>query len=321
MLHLNPIRRTCLIAVPLLALVGGVSRAQVTPQAMPIAPAQDANANQPVQVRVHNVRADIVAYWLDPVNNPQLAPAAEGIRVRNKVPVPLPPVAVNLTAGPVRAVPMTETNMLLLSGTPAVVQQAQALISQLDKPLTQFEVQIQIIEMKATDLNRLGFPEDLMADETATVSFLGLPADFAAQLGYLSNTGQARILSAPRVMVGRGLPASMAVSGDITKGQVLFEHVVEAQAQVSEAPEEGMLAVTLDISGRDNPKTAGTGAEQTPSVETSVKTQAVLKDQGTLALVNLPKPIIAAPPEMPAGQIYVAFVTVRQIRPTNETRR
>jgi hypothetical protein len=52
-----------------------------------------------------------------------------------------------------------------------------------------------------------------------------------------------------------------------------------------------------------------------------VKTQAVLKDQGTLALVNLPKPIIAAPPEMPAGQIYVAFVTVRQIRPTNETRR
>lgn len=320
---LNSVCRTVLIALPLLTVAAGAVHAQ--PTNVPDAPALTPPAARPNQIRVRNLRSDIVAYWLDPANNPLPAMLARGAR-DGKTPVLPPPVPVKLPAGVERIVALPPMSLMVI-GTPAATQQVQDLIAKLDRPLSQFEIETKLVSARRAQLGRLGVGDDVLdavkEDRKRVFAIAQLPVNIQAQLTALVANGDAKILTAPRVTVLRDLTATLAANPAPTETPAVAtgdlsttEHGISFSSTASES--EGAIILTLDVTGTEAPRAPGTGNVQSLSVDTNVHAVARLRDGGILALVNVPQALAGGRLAQDDDHVLVAFTTVRKIRRIGE---
>lgn len=113
-------------------------------------------------------------------------------------------------------VPYPETNSLLVRGTLSQVQMIKRLVAELDKPRSQIELSLYIIDIKKTELDKLGA---LWAGEVGISGRLGVSFNqngnvstldggrFLASISALSETGSASIVSRPVILTQENVVA------------------------------------------------------------------------------------------------------------------
>ncbi|BCM90373.1 hypothetical protein IAD21_02225 [Abditibacteriota bacterium] len=216
----------CCLSLPLWAQEKAdlpTAQAQLSPfgdpvgQFQPVKSADTTSAPQLYRGLIHirNVKASVVAYWLDSAQHPvpldmQLSQqlADEG-RVLATLPR-LPgngngPLDLKLPAGVTSLVPIDPQNALLATGTQEGLQALTALIPTIDVPLVQYEIEAQFLQISRADLAATGLkfanPPKQAPDYFGSVAMV--PASFHSK--DLLDRKRARILTDPRVTVIDGL--------------------------------------------------------------------------------------------------------------------
>ena len=196
------------LAFALVSTLGGAMWAQA--QVVPETPTLTKPESQTYSVPIRNVKASLMAYWLDPANHElpiELGPATpeQTHQARpNKGVFQLP-------TGVTRIVAVDPQNTLLVFGTPEGVQQLRSTITFLDRPLRQVEVEAQFVQMKSSELKAFGLgakPEFNSPQLNRMAGFVR--GNFSAHLADLVAAGKATSLSSPRVTAINNLTASIS---------------------------------------------------------------------------------------------------------------
>ena len=230
-----------------LLLTSALATAQDAPKSAQLAPVTDAIAplgttfeRRAFQVR--NVRVDFLAWWLDPSHQPMpipiqssinnggklrtltpylSAPAIERadaeqslIEQRNRSGNALGPENLKLPPDITIIGVINPRKILLARGPQTSLDQLGELISEIDAPLTQVEVEMPIVEMARDDLRTLGlqFPENnTEKTDRYTRAAVTLAPDSASTsaLNRLIAKGSARVINAPRLTAFSGLTAQL----------------------------------------------------------------------------------------------------------------
>lgn len=155
---------------------------------------------------------------------------------------PAPPVAVvgqpaGNSAQAAVVVPYAETNSLIVRGTLAQIEQVKRLVSELDIPRQQIELSLWIIDIKKTELDRLGVNWSgginignrlaIGINEPPPVSTLDGPR-FLASVQALSSKGDAHIVSRPVLLTQENIPAYFD-SNQTFYAQLLGERAVSLE--------------------------------------------------------------------------------------------
>ncbi|WP_313343182.1 type III secretion system outer membrane ring subunit SctC [Stenotrophomonas sp.] len=153
-----------------------------------------------------------------------------------------PPVAVvgqpaGNSAQAAVVVPYAETNSLIVRGTLAQIEQVKRLVSELDIPRQQIELSLWIIDIKKTELDRLGVNWSgginignrlaIGINEPPPVSTLDGPR-FLASVQALSSKGDAHIVSRPVLLTQENIPAYFD-SNQTFYAQLLGERAVSLE--------------------------------------------------------------------------------------------
>ncbi|HVF09550.1 MAG TPA: hypothetical protein VNA16_02040, partial [Abditibacteriaceae bacterium] len=214
----------------------------------PKAPATAATAGEVVAakqwrtLRLHNVSPRIVAWWLDPAHNPMpvefataqknLEPAAPGGQFNPYNPSPeaspkLRKGAFELPEGIDQIIPVDPQSALLIYGTEEGVRRLETLVSYLDRPIPQIEIEAQFVETDLADGKAFGIDWSGATNDPFTEKTTGrTPGPGTFSLGYVRGNlqaalkamvaqGKARIVSLPRVTALNNLTASMYTSTSI----------------------------------------------------------------------------------------------------------
>ncbi len=198
----------------LVGTLGGAvwAQAPVAPGTMALAPTQP--ESQTYSIPVRNVKASLMAYWLDPANHEiptklGQAPATTRSMPRDKGLFQLP-------SGVGRIVAVDPQNTLLVFGTPESANLLRATVAFLDRPLRQVEIEAQFVQVNTSDLGAFGLgtkDESNTQQPNQRVGFVR--GNFSAMLGDLVAAGKAKIITAPRVTAINNLTASLSQSSRI----------------------------------------------------------------------------------------------------------
>jgi type III secretion system YscC/HrcC family outer membrane pore protein len=133
-------------------------------------------------------------------------------------PAPAPRDPGQMPAGPTPAVvvPYAETNSLIVRGTLAQIEQVKRLVGELDTPRQQIELSLWIIDIKKTELDRLGVSWSgginignrlsIGINQDSSVSTLD-GTRFLASVQALASKGDAHIISRPVLLTQENIPA------------------------------------------------------------------------------------------------------------------
>ena len=118
--------------------------------------------------------------------------------------------------GPARVMPYAETNSLIVRGTLAQIEQIKRLVAELDIPRKQIELSLWIIDIKKTELDRLGvsWSGGINIGNRLQIGINdGIPATtldgprFLASVQAMTSTGDAQIVSRPVLLTQENVPA------------------------------------------------------------------------------------------------------------------
>ena len=147
----------------------------VVPNAvLEIAPAKETTRSAHY-LRLHNVSARIMAWWIDPTHNPEpieiaysrknVQPVKQAWNVVPEIPygspkhinpalsIQSPP---KLPAGIDQIIGVDPQNTLLVYGTEEAVSQLKAIVAALDKPIPQVEIEARFVQVTPSALDALG---------------------------------------------------------------------------------------------------------------------------------------------------------------------
>ncbi|WP_282296403.1 type III secretion system outer membrane ring subunit SctC [Stenotrophomonas sp. PS02289] len=119
-------------------------------------------------------------------------------------------------SGPARVMPYSETNSLIVRGTLTQIEQIKRLVAELDIPRKQIELSLWIIDIKKTELDRLGvrWSGGINIGNRLQIGINdGIPATtldgprFLASVQALTSTGDAQIVSRPVLLTQENVPA------------------------------------------------------------------------------------------------------------------
>lgn len=131
---------------------------------------------------------------------------------------PVAQVASTVPSGPTPAVVMaySETNSLIVRGTLAQIEQVKRLVGELDVPRKQIEMSLWIIDIKKTELDRLGVNWSgginignrlaIGINQSPSVSTLD-GSRFLASVQAMASKGDAHIISRPVLLTQENIPA------------------------------------------------------------------------------------------------------------------
>ena len=149
------------------------------------------------------------------------------------IPAPQP---VPIGPGPARVMPYAETNSLIVRGTLTQIEQVKRLVAELDTPRRQIELSLWIIDIRKTELDRLGVNWSGGVDvgkylsigfnQGATSTLDG--TRFLASVQAMTSTGDAHIVSRPVLLTQENVPAFFD-SSQTFYTQLLGERIVELE--------------------------------------------------------------------------------------------
>lgn len=142
----NPVSKAVKTAAGILFLAAlpGAAQVAITPsQDVPVPRSQ---SKQMRKIALRNVKPSVMAWWLDPQNNP---------RPGNAAPLPLaPPVQIAVPEGIDRIVAIDAQGALLVFGTDEAVRELRDTIAFLDRPQRQTEIEGRIISIPTSEMTR-----------------------------------------------------------------------------------------------------------------------------------------------------------------------
>ncbi|RYX84931.1 hypothetical protein EON83_08310 [bacterium] len=278
--------------IPLVfALVGtlaSISLAQNTTATVPetptLAPAQQQQKTFTVPIR--NVKASVMAWWLDPQN--QDRPQFPSVP-----PSPLANKQEKLPEGVARIVAVDPQNALLVFATFDGANQLAQTIRSLDRPIQQVELETRFIKVAANEVENLGFNATTTTDQALMSRVKG---GFDARLASLLERKKAVVLTAPRITAfnrtptflkaGSGLPATWDIKNlkggnDLFNEQKRFEKLANLSSLQAVDNQSWLFTPTIN---NDDTITIETDGEQ------RVELQGGSERDGAIVLERQPLP-------------------------------
>ena len=174
-------------------------------------------------IEVKNVPASLLAFQLDPAHNAtplQLTvPYPFGLDKSGETTAPKQAERgiFDLPASIERLVPFDAQQLLLVKGGDTdSMRQLQELVSILDRPLRQVEIEARLVQLSSEDLKTflpsLSNNNILPNNSNFQVGFV--PSNFPSKLDALTKEGHAKVLAAPKVTAINNLSASIAFFPD-----------------------------------------------------------------------------------------------------------
>ena len=187
------------------------------PELVPLPAAPTENRLQKRLIRVRDVPAPWMAWWLDPRHNPkpQIRPnslaLAHAASKADDIPARLD---VQLPAG-VELISADEKQSALIAiGSGAALTELEVLVRQMDVPFRQVEITTRIVEMDNDDLAKLNRhfqpatpPPGMKADVPSLVALSN--GNMEPQIEQWKEAGKAKIITAPRVVAIEKMPAAI----------------------------------------------------------------------------------------------------------------
>lgn len=293
-------------------LLCGIASVAFAQEAAPIAPTQIAAT--PLEgrfIEIENVPSFWMAYWLDPKHNVKPNVFAEiNLSRLATFPETEPQGAFTLPDGIVRITSDDASNRLMVvyDGNQEAIRQLQELISVLDQPLRQVEIEAQVVEMDAAEVDkfRIQFSEGIGEFRTGAVR-----NDFTARINALVAAGQAKTITAPRVTAINNLSTDFSLALGYRKPR-------EETAANNEMPRPfgADLKITPTINGDETitllMKASAVRGDNPANLVNIVN----LRDGDTLAITGLSRVFAREVAKDPAN--VVVFLTARIIRHKGE---
>jgi type II secretory pathway component GspD/PulD (secretin) len=230
--------------------VTSVVQAQAIPQV------QNSTVSPPVSavqrfVVLKNVPPDFIAYWLDPIHNPEptvsklkriIQPEQSLLGVignsLKKTPFTLP-------SGVQSVSPFIPQNAVLIAGTEEGVAELQKTIEFLDRPLRQVEIEAQFVQIEDEDLKSLNIDFGAAKKEQGAITFTR--GNFQATFNDLLIKNRVKLITAPRVIAINNMETQLSSSR--TKFVVLGIQDAKGSFQSLGAANPALAAfLTLDTS-------------------------------------------------------------------------
>lgn len=261
-------------------------------------------------VKIKNLPSAMIAYMLDPKNNPRPAGVAA-----DKSDKPEEKGTFDLPGSITQIVSIDPQNVLLIKGgSDEDIRRLQELIDVLDQPLRQVELEAQVVQISPEDAKTFGIdfsrnePVVLRAKQESkapiTAHFGFVRNNFTARLNALVADNRAKIITAPRVTALNNLSATMEMKVDIGT-------LSDGKRTFTFEPVGAKLTITPTING-DDTITLLINATNKNGEDSKVTAIANVRDGDTIALSGL-SPLFA-----PAGAIespnILIFLTARIIR-------
>lgn len=264
-----------------------------------LAPLDEANWRA---IRVQNVPPSLIAYQLDPVNNkwpayinmPPLPGAKPRVEIPRKAPTEKRAKGPFDLPGEMRLVASDEQNLIFIAGGDAAqIARLQELVSLLDQPLRQVEIEAQIVELLADEPKRFGLGTNAA---TADAPRLNPPVvgvfqtsfvrgDFQKHLDELVAAGTAKVVSTGPLMLTNNMGRAVSLrSGPI-------DNTGANQYKPPVTPANGtdtIITLTPTINGDDTITVLMNIATLPLSAKSSgLETVVNLRDGDTIALMGL----------------------------------
>jgi hypothetical protein len=169
-------------------------------------------------IKVRNLSADTVAFWLRPLHSPLSSLDARSYhswiaagydeatapRLQPPVPAALPPDARIIAV-------IREQNALQIAGNPLAVQEAETLIAKLDQPLEQVEVECQVMAVDSAALKAAPWTWTPSGKTLSGAPMQETKADrhFHSTLNKWMEARQVEMLTSPRVVALNGVAAGL----------------------------------------------------------------------------------------------------------------
>ena len=265
-------------------------------------------------IEVKNVPASLLAFQLDPAHNAtplQLTvPYTFGFDKLEETTSPKKGEkgTFSLPASIERLVPFDAQQLLLIKGGDAdSMRQLQELVSILDLPLRQVEIEARLVQLSSEDLKKflpsLSNNNILPNNSNFQVGFV--PNNFPSKLDALTKENRAKVLAAPRVTAINNMSASIAFFPDASA-----RATDEAPATVAAA-----MNVTPTINGDETITLLMQSLTDIQSADArALTTIANVRDGDTLVLLRDYSPF--AKPQ----QIEVIFLTTRILRRADDAK-
>lgn len=163
------------------------------------------------------------------------------------------------------AVPDTRTNSVIVTGSPETLRLAQALIPELDQPLRQVAIDVELVELNTQDALELGtslggasgnfastFEPNAATQPGWSVTFdpsAVNPVSFRARLNALVQDRKARILAHPTIVASDNTESQINIVDEVLKGTRITNQTVTIgnQSVLIVEPIFGAAGVTLNI--------------------------------------------------------------------------
>ena len=192
-------RISILAVLPLVSI--GVSPGAAQPAIIPEEKSQNGVVlNKQRFIRLRHVSASLMAFWLDPKNNPApLEMPIPGGAIFDSTPAP----AFLLPAGVERIIALEGSKSLVVLGTEVGVKHLQTIVAFLDKPIREIEIEVQIAEIPQEKLS--GTWEKLAAQSASQKPAMGfLKRDEQTQLREMWARREAVVLALPTQKILNG---------------------------------------------------------------------------------------------------------------------
>lgn len=168
-------------------------------------------------LRVRNVRPGIIAWWLDPSHQTEPIEFTQarwnsGFSHDGKPKAPEAANAFKLPAGVISIEPVDAQNILLVQGTPEGFQQLEQTVKQLDKPIRQVEITMQILQITPEDAKSLNVEFPPADADTAHLAIGRVRGDIQPKVDELLQQKKAKLVNGPRVTTMNNLAAIMGHS-------------------------------------------------------------------------------------------------------------
>ncbi len=213
-----PLSRALILGAAL-ALAANSSHAQ------PVPDVATAPATERAQIRVLNMQSSVMAYWLDPARNPMPMQLMQNGRndspwARELESLPRQPGNGNgprglkLPDGIESVVSVDPQSVLLVQGTSAGIGELRKLVTEIDVPLQQVEVEAQFLQMSPQTLKALPLKFAKNEDPFFAPSVALVPPtmSLSGELNKLIASNKVRVMTAPRVTAIDGLTAQLTSS-------------------------------------------------------------------------------------------------------------
>ena len=173
--------------------------------------------SQTYSIKIRNVKASLMAYWLDPTNHEvpiELGPAAP----KETHNAPPNRSVFQLPTGVTRIIAVDPQNALLVFGTPEGVAQLRSTIAFLDRPLQQVEIEAKFVQLNVSELRAFGLEDlgrgvitDFNNPQPNRIAGF-IRGNFDALLTASMASGKAKVITTPRVLAINNLTASLSQS-------------------------------------------------------------------------------------------------------------